>query len=233
MIKSYSFSVTLFLEEKLLKPFVIPFNIFRDEFMNRGKWLHQTSNQIYLRNKRESFISIFVGIFSMAFGLSILIFAVIVVFHPILILFPCIPIIFGVYEILKDYPYNHKFNKFVIYENGYNPMGKPLSYYFKKKEYFISLIEVKKIKFTRLGWECILTLKNNKKELVTLDWKDIDGYIIFLEILKKHFPNIKYPDHKIIKKTFNTFQNLREKRIPKEEFHSVHEELMKINGEFV
>ncbi len=107
---------------------------------------------------------------------------------------------------LADMKNNVRLTRFKIYQNGYTPSVKPLKHLLKREEYFIYFDEIKDIEFLRDGKVCSIKLEDGTETVVSVDWEDIDGYITFLKIMKKYFPEKDYPDFERLRKEFREWR---------------------------
>ena len=199
--------------------------------MSKGVILHQMPEEIYKKNRRSGLFSQYFGLGIIIFGLSLSFFCLFFVDggeQASIFIGICVLIGYGIIlSELKDEP----INRFTIYENGYIPAVKPLIYYLKRKEYFISFNIINDIEFVVWGERCNLYLKNGKKEQVK-DWHDIEGYLKFTDVIKKYMPNKKYPNFNIVTNSFYANQDHNNKKISLEEFNEIYRRQMEINKDF-
>ena len=204
--------------------------------VEKGKLLYQMPENIYVENRKYDLGWIYSGIFIM-----------IVVLFPIFLILALGRELFEVLWVTTIVGLTSlglfllfyfeqwrisRLNMFEIYENGYIPCAKPLIYTLRKKEYFIPFDKIKKIEYRLWGEGCILSLKNDKREWVTMGWEDIDGYIEFSKIMKRYFPNAKYPNFDVVKERFNAWQDKLNKKITTKEYKIIIHKMLETNKDF-
>ena len=198
-----------------------------------NKKLYQMPDKIYKKNRKKSFhtfmLDISLTIFALFFAFLCIIFNGLI----FILIFSIPLIIFNIVTIFKENNNIFKLNRFIIYENKYIPVTKPIIYYLKNEDYIVYFKDIEKIEYHQYGEMCVLFLKNSKKEFIKLDWKDIEGYITFSEILKKKFPTIKLPDFEIVRKNFFARIALGNNSISEEEYDKIFDQEIQINKDFI
>ena len=200
--------------------------------ITKGAMLYQMPEKIYKKNRFSGISSVYFGYIILIFGLSLTFWLLIFVKggKPAGGFIGIIGIVayFIILSTIKEKP----INRFTIYEKGYIPATTPVIYFLKRKEYFVTFDSIKNIEFVGWGSGCYLFLKNDKKEHITIDWFDIDGYLKFMDVIKKYFPDRKYPNFDIVKESFYANQDRNNKKISLEEFFEVYNKKKEINKEF-
>lgn len=202
--------------------------------MEKGKLIYRMPDEIYKKNRRGGLFLIYA-----LTGWLIFVIGAIILFSywgfigygwgpAIFMAFIFICVFSVLISGLKDY----KLTRFEIYENGYISCKKPVSYVIGRKEYFVRFDDIVKIDYFGGGINVLLTLKNGNKKVVG-SWNDVEGYIKFSEIMKKRFPNQKYPDFEIIKKYLIAHRDWLNKKISKKEMEKIFvDEVVEINKDF-
>ena len=197
----------------------------------KGKLIYQTPLDIYRKyRKKDLHNKIFLDIFF----ISLFIIGIIYFYFEKLCLVVFVLITFIIIILLTLLLNFHHFQllRFKIYEKGYIPPRKPLTYFLTDQEHFIPFRAVFRVEYIRWGEVCMLWLKNGKKSYVNVDWGDINGYIKFSKIIKKYFPETIFPDLKIIIKRYNAWEKYLDGKISKKEHDLIYYEMVEINREF-
>ena len=185
---------------------------------DRGKLLHKMPNNIYYRNLKYSIFEIILTFIGLTLVFMLMIFILLSIWHNeiifnagsifavllllVIFIFVLITLLHSLYRKLKE---GLRMIRFRVYEDGFVPTQKPMSYYFINRLHLIPFKEIMKIEFKNSGFLCKQTLKNGDTLEISIDSHspknyDIEGYLKLMNLLQNKFPKEKYPDIEAVKK---------------------------------
>lgn len=198
--------------------------------MYRGQVIYEMPEDIYRRNKKGNTLSAMLYLLSIILLLPLIVVSIFNGAISMVIIFVILALIVTGFRLQKlaEIP-NYRFK---IYKNGFEPANRPIGSILTRQSYFVPFEEIDNVRYVLWGGACIIRLKNQKEVRVTVDWKDIDGYIFFSDIIKSRFPQTKLPDLDIVKKTFELKKKYLAKKISKKEYLELYKKRMEINKDF-
>jgi hypothetical protein len=210
--------------------------------MDKGALLYEMPEAIYLNNRDQGISNLIVSITGICMIIGLIMFCIWLSRYAraIIILLLLIFLLSYLISLLPKEIRESPLYRFKIYEKGFIPCTKPFKYIWDNREYFIPFDEIKEIWYYWAGsaFSIVLKEKGNTKakkkrnEVDIRPYHDIGGYLKLSFILKRKFPDERFPDFRIVYEDFIAFQDRLKNKITREEYLEVYERLTEVNKEF-
>jgi len=198
--------------------------------MNKGTLLYEMPDDIYKRNHRSFFYHYLIGATVVVLALLAI---PALLFGAVGSALFCLLIALGLL-LTESSLFKNPYFRFRLYEKGFDSACRPsLGFILRNEDYFVPFKEIRTVKFSAGESFCTLGLEDGRAITIGTKWNDVDGYFMFLRLLRKKYPEVRLPELEIVREMVEANERCNRKEISNTEFvDSYYKRNLEINKDF-